>query len=94
MAPHSQVYDALAALKLVLVVQNPVKLTDPDITFRLIIANCYSNHGMPDTVSPLFDILLLSSQAAKTYRLLAIDSTSIHFTRMTVVLVSPKFSRQ
>ncbi|CAL8463394.1 g2928 [Coccomyxa elongata] len=30
--------------------QNPVKLADPDITFRLIIANCYSNHGMPDTV--------------------------------------------
>ena len=30
--------------------QNPVKLTDPDIVFRLIIANCYSNHGMPDTV--------------------------------------------
>ncbi len=42
-----------ARLKDCVPLQNPVKLTDPDIVFRLIIANCYSNHGMPDTVRPL-----------------------------------------
>jgi hypothetical protein len=37
----------------VLLQQNPVNLTSPDVKFRLIIANCHEKHGMPDTVIPL-----------------------------------------
>ena len=31
-------------------VQNPVKLAAPQVTFRLIVSNCYSDHGMPAEV--------------------------------------------
>ena len=33
-----------------LCVQNPVNLNAPQVIFRLIVSNCYSDHGMPAEV--------------------------------------------